>query len=323
MIQVAFHVQTLRCISQADISDNAVLGGDTSEPYIWVAFFFFDPFAGKKTISMLPGLSCRDVLPENVRAGTVLQIPVLLGTSKMVLDDSTIVKPVAGLIVVVLEENETRDALIQIGHQEFGNAVDDEIRTVSGDLTDEQKQAMEDRVRDRVITAIRNNSGIFDSFRVQDRFIGSIVKSFDYPLLKLLLDKAPGLPYPIQDRLRSERTIRLPSPFPPIQAVDEYEINASIQVSPFVPPGPDPCQAQKDALAAANGEIERIEGDILDLQSQLRLAPAPKKQEIRNKIRALQAERRTAVQEMDRAIEALRQCQTKHPVLSGFSAAEF
>ena len=57
MIQVTIQLETLRCISQADITvdPNGTVrsGGGASEPYLWVAFFFFDFRAGRKTISML------------------------------------------------------------------------------------------------------------------------------------------------------------------------------------------------------------------------------------------------------------------------------
>ena len=328
MIQVTIQLETLRCISQADITvdPNGTVrsGGGASEPYLWVAFFFFDFRAGKKTNSMLSGSSCRQLLPENVQAGSVIPIPLLLGFNKMVLDDSIdieLLKPIAGAIVVVLEENETSENLMVIGHRVFGEAITDEIKALGGaELTPEQRQAIADRVQARVFAAIEANAGILETFRTRDRVIGSMIKTFDYSLLKMLRDQ--GLPYAIQDRVRNERTLRLPDPFPRVTVVDEYEINGSIKVSTFVPPGDDPCKAQKDALAAAVAEIERIDGEILDKQSRIRLSPPAKQKELRAQIAALQSERRAVVTQRDAAIEALQQCQAHLPVLSGFLAAE-
>src|SRR5262245_39662538 len=326
MVTVTIQLDTLRCISQVD----EPLGDPSSEPYLWVAFFFFDNSTATdsepglvKTINMLSGSSGRQVLPENIRAGTVVPIPALLGKTKIVLDLDGL-EPVAGVIMVVIEENETSENLIQIGHRVFGEAINDELNAVarggSVNLTDEQKQAMAARVQSRVTTAIDDNAGPLEFFRRKDRFIGFASESFSGPLLRLLLDKAPGLPYPIQDRVRSERTIALPFPFPPVRAVDEYEISGSISVSAFAPPAPDPCQVQVQALADVNATLEEIDGDLEDLQEQLRLAPPTKKQEIRNKIKARQADRRAAVQQRDQAFAALQQCRAQHPAPSGFSA---
>ena len=81
-----------------------------------------------------------------------------------------------------------------------------------------------------------------------------MISEFKYPLLKVLLDQ--GLTHSIQESVRNERTLHLPSPFPSIKAADEYEINGTIRVTPFAPLAPDPCKELRDALAAANAEIE-------------------------------------------------------------------
>jgi hypothetical protein len=318
---VTLQLETLRCISQFDH-----LGDSSSEPYLWVAFFFLDQATVTDsdpnlvaTVNTLEGLSCRGILPENIRAGAVINIPPQLGRTQFALNLAASPSPVAGVIAVLIEENETSDNLIRIGHQVFGAAIRDELNKIvlsgSADLTDEQKKAIADRVKGRVLDAIAANAGGLEFFREKDRFLGFAVEIFDGPVLQLLRDQAEGLPYPIQDRIRSERTIALPPPFPAFAVVDEYEIGGSIRVSRFQPPKPDPCQVEADALTAAIRAIEETDGDLVDLQQQLRLAPPAKKQEIRNRIRQLQGLRRTLVAQRDEAVEALSECRSHHTVV--------
>ena len=328
LARVTMQLDTLRCISQADFDETGtILSGSTSEPYLWVAVFFSDnsQLSGNPdlatTFNLLEGSSCRQLLPEGVQAGTVIPIPLQIGKVQLTMDLVGF-SPVAGVVAVVLEENETSDELIRIGHQTFGAALRDEIRDVvkSGkkELTDEEKRAIESRIEDRVKTAIREHAGIGEFFRLKDRFIGSMTETFTGPVLQLLLDKAPGLPYPIQDRVRKERTIRL-GDFPPFKVVDEYEISGSVSVSHFVPPAPDPCQGETDALAAANAEIETIDADLLELQQKLRFSPPAKQKEIRAEIKAQQARRRIVAHQRDEAFASLQQCRAQHPGFSGIS----
>jgi len=320
MVKVVIQLDELRCISQFDNGPS-----DASEPYLWLNFFFFDNVTATdsepgllRSINMLPGSSCRDLLPENIRAGTVIKIPALIGKFTFVLDDSVdIFKPAVGLIFVVIEENETSENLIVIGHQVFGEAIKDELNEVakklSFDLSEDEKKAIADRVQSRVFGAIEDNAGPLEFFRRKDRVIGFGSETYSWPILKLLLDKAPGLPYPIQERVRSERLIQLNPPFPPIKAVDEYEITGSIAVSLFVPPGADPCQAQKDALAEANRALEELDGELTDLQQRLRLSPPAEQARIHQQIRQLQAQRRVLVKQRDDASAAFGQCRIQHP----------
>lgn len=332
MVSVTMQLDTLRCISQFDD-----LGNATSEPYLWVDFFFFDHTTAisepdlVKTVNMLSGLSCRDLLPEGIKDGSVIDIPARLGKIQFVIDQAG--PSATGVIMVLIDENETSDNLIRIGHETFGDAVRDELKKIvlsgSPDLTEDQKKEIADRVKKRVFDAIEAHAGIGEFFRRRDRLIGFATEVFTGPILQLLLDKAPGLPYPMQDRIRSERTIQVPSPFPPapspfppLKVVDEYQIDGSIRVSAFQPPQSDPCQGHADTLAAANQAIEETDADLLDLQQQLRFASQAKQKEIRNKIKQLQTRRRTLVTQRDQAFEALRQCRSQHPAVSRLKVGE-
>ena len=318
---VTIQLETLRCITQFDhVADPA------SEPYLWVAFFFLDQATVTDsdpdlivTINPLEGSSCRSLLPENIRAGSVIDIPNALGRLQFMLTLSGSPSPIAGVIAALVEQNETSDNLIRIGHKEFGDAIRDELNTIarsgSTEVTDEQEQEIAARVQARVFDVIAANAGVLEFFREKDRFVGFITTVFTGAELQLLRDKAEGLPYPIQERIRRERTIPAAAPFPAFTVVDEYEINGSIRVSRFLPPKPDPCQGEADALTAALQAIEEAEGEIADLQQQLRLAPPAKKAEIRNRIRQLQNQRRALGVQRDKAAEALAQCRSHHTLV--------
>ena len=90
-------------------------------------------------------------------------------------------------------------------------------------------------------------------------------------------------------------------------------------LSRFVPPVPDPCQAQKDALAAANQALEELDGDIADLQEKLRLLPPAKQAEIRKQISALRKQRKALVGQRDEASVGFEQCRAQHPAVAAFS----
>jgi len=98
--------------------------------------------------------------------------------------------------------------------------------------------------------------------------------------------------------------------------VDEYEVRGSIRVSPYTPPPPDPCQAERAACNRAAEAVERLDEAIARLKTQYAQAPASQKPGIREEIQEAEAERAQALAEAQRAQEAYDECRARNPIRS-------
>jgi hypothetical protein len=322
MIEVIFQLEQLRCLKQYD-------GGGPSEPYLWVDFFWVDSgtFTDANpdvvaTSNMLSGLSARNVLPENVRPGSVVAIPERIGRMRILLDDSIIHTPGAGFVFALLEENGTSDNLMQIGHRVFGEAfnkeINDYVRQHIPDvppLSDADKNAMAERIKGKVFSAVEDAASVWEFFRSKDRVIGFASEFFSWPVLTLIRDLSHGQPYPLLYNLRSERLVIQNPQMPPVRAVDEYEVNASVRVTTFTPPAPDPCQAQKTALQAATQALKDLANQIAALQAELQTAAGPRKSDILKEIAELRRSRPALLAQQESAQKALQLCRNQRRIV--------
>lgn len=321
MLDVILQLEQLRCIRESEA------GG--SEPYMWVLFFFADSTTlssqtstAVRTINMLPGVSGRQVFPTSIGAGRTLAIPENLGRIRLVLDDTLIKKPTAGVVFTVLEENDTSDRPMRIGHQEFGEALSDELNGLvsrfgadSPPLSDEERAAIAKRVEDRVRSAIHNAASVWDKVvNRKDRVIGGESQVFSWDVMQLIKDLAPGKPYPLQHIVRSERVVVPGGPGTlPRTVVDEYEVTGSIRVNPFTPPAVDPCQAEKDAFNRQNQAVKDLDQQIASLQEELNDASGTQKPGILKQIDDARKERKKLLPELDVARDAYQKCRAQHP----------
>jgi hypothetical protein len=321
MLDVMLQLEQLDCVRQSDSSG--------SEPYMWILFFFADSTtvssrAGTavRTINMLEGVSGRQIFPSNVVAGRMLSIPENLGRIRLVLDDTVIKKPAAGVVFTVLEENDTTDGLMRIGHREFGEALSDELnglvsRFALADvppLTNEERAAIAKRVQDRVKSAIEGAASGWEFFKKRDRVIGFGADFFSWDVLQLIKDLAPGKPYPLQHIVRSERVVVPGGPGTlPRTVVDEYEVTGSIRVNIFTPPPVDPCQAEKDGFNRLNQAVKDLDQQIASLQEELNEASGTQKPGILKQIDDARKERKKLLPELDAARDAFQTCRAQHP----------
>jgi hypothetical protein len=318
MVEVIFNFNELHCIHQYD-------GGGPSEPYLWIVFFYVDSStltSGQDfvaTRNMRSNISCRKIFEENVRPGKTIAIPETLGRVRLLLDDTVLASPAAGAVYALLEENGTTDSLMQIGHrvfgQEFHREINDYVRSHIPDvppLSAADRDAIAARIQDKVFDAVHDAADFYEYFRSKDRVIGFASEYFPWPALTLLRDRTPGQPYAIPQTIRLERTVTELNH--PVQAIDEYEIRGSIQVNPYTPPAPDPCQALKDAYNRAEQRVSDIEDALRRLREAFAQASPSERESIRQDIEEAVAEKAAALNEAEKAMAAYKNCRAQYEI---------
>ncbi len=318
MVEVIFNFNELRCIQQYD-------RGGASEPYMWFDFFYVDSStltSGSDLVAtrnMQAGVSGRNLFEGNVRPGKIIAIPASLGRIRVLLDDMRLQTPAIGVVYALLEKNDTSDRLMQTGHRVFGQAFHEEINTYVRNnlpnvpsLSQEEKDAMAERIKDRVFDAVRADADFLEYFRTKDRVIGFGSEYFPWNVLTLLRDRSPGQPYQIPQTIRLEQMVMEYGNIQPVKVVDEYEVRGSIQVSPYTRPAPDPCQAQKNAYNEAAQLVDELQRTIEQLREQWAAASALEKPDIAADIAEAQASLNQALDRAQAAQAAYTQCRNQN-----------
>jgi len=176
-------------------------GAGDAEPFLWTAFFKIDgdtvflneqaKLQGKATVVGSPG-DHGNLLNVDVDAGDSVAIPNAIGQFETLLRPiplqglvQTGVPGTIGCVAVLLEEDNTSSSAIAQGHQAFTNAVRDGINQLIPQLgfgktepTEEDIQAIRNKVKTAVIDAIRNSTSLWSwlsGFGDMDDLIGSRV----------------------------------------------------------------------------------------------------------------------------------------------------
>jgi hypothetical protein len=321
MMEVIFNYNELFCIRHSD-------AGDKAEPYMWFAFVFADvntvvPAANRFviTVNMADQISCRHLFQQGAESGDVIPIPPSVGHHRILLDDTAaeMVAPVVIVVYAVLEENETTDSLMTLGHQVFGRAIEDEINHfVLKHLpppipspTEEEKAAMAARVEERVFDAVEDAASWTEWFNTNDRLVGFAFEIFDWNALSAMRDGAPGQPFPIPRTIHKER--RFPRPhFPDLILVDDYEVRGSVQVSRITPP--DRCQDLRDGYNRVAEVFKDSEATLHRLREEFLKAPASRKPGIHKQIKEARAKKANALHAIARAHDDYRACRAEDPI---------
>lgn len=161
--QVTFRLNQLRCIAESDAR-----GG--SEPYVWVTYFVVD---GRNITQAEPVTTyspifndLRREVPDNVRAGQVVNVPHFMANFTAQIDPGPLNFMLAGCIVVLLEEDDTPDRAMFAGrnvyaegiHEQLNKLIKERIRTLNrGPVTDAEVRAIRDAIAPRVGSAIASN----------------------------------------------------------------------------------------------------------------------------------------------------------------------
>ncbi|MBA4056815.1 MAG: hypothetical protein C0490_19025, partial [Marivirga sp.] len=208
-VKVIFKLDRLICYEEAD-------GWGSAEPYMWTVFFKIDGttcrlnnllmLEGTATIFTTPG-SHGNLGDTDVDAGDTVQIPAAIGEMDMILTPIPVpdfvkqqgvddVTPVAGCIVILMEEDNVTDDGANAGHQSLNtaiqNALDGIIPTLgflNQEISDEDIENLSEQVQSQVEDAIKNQQNFFEniwSWLNADDTIGTVVWKFSGD--KLLTD---------------------------------------------------------------------------------------------------------------------------------------
>ncbi len=329
MISATIEVPSLHCTEQFDEHGN-------SEPYLWFAYFFtdamsLDPQNDNPVSVFVPDVpDVRALFPE-VGNNQDIDIPPELGVFQVNLEGTVLNVAMLGVLVVLLEEDETPDDAIAAGYNEFRKAVHRELNKhvrENGFMPpdDEQSKKIVDAVRSSVKDAVASELGFWEGLcDNQDDtigfakviFFGDALKEPPAPTVKVF-----ELPAIDADAF----AVRFTNVFPP-----NFElVKVGHHHYEFVRPQlklqrvEGVCGKQLDLLTETAVKLKALRGRVDKLKAQLARAAAGKKPEIRKKIDDLRKNQipraRTAYAA---ALSGLRDCRIRatHAGNTGVSAS--
>jgi hypothetical protein len=174
MINATLEITRLHCIEQWDEHGN-------SEPYLWFAYFFTDllRLMNEKPIEVfVPNIADTRALFPSVGNNQDVAIPPEIGTFPVSLEPGVLNAAMLGVIVVLLEEDDTPSSAIRAGYNEFRTAVHRELNNffdVAGlrPPTDDEMKQIAAAIGNSVQDAIQDEAGILSIFcDNQDNAIG-------------------------------------------------------------------------------------------------------------------------------------------------------
>jgi hypothetical protein len=250
--------------------------------------------------------NARVVIKSEMRAAERADIPASVGVLRLRLEDGMTVRRLI-LAVALWGEDETPEDAMRAGFQAFRSelraAVADNLFALSQADDEQEKEiiaTIETRVKSRVASAIENGLTGWQKVRVLlgtlnlDDSIGSAFSQF-----------REIVPTPI--------TLAFGSP-----SFGNYDIQGEFQVRPVLV---NLCQAQVNAVKAAQTAVDEIDAQIQGLQDQLHgrgEQPVPSKTFINAEIKRLrEQELPVAMAALEDARKALQACRDRFVVDSG------
>lgn len=309
MINATINLPTLRCHEQFD-------SGRTSEPYLWTAFFFADAATTKTTKQVrviVPQFfnSLRSNFPDGVTNGQDISIPPEVGRQTIKLD-TTDDRVALGVLVLLLEQDDTPEDAMKIGHRALGDALEKELNKFVKEHgptrpNDEQVKAITSAVESTVKSAIKKELNLLDQlFRNQDDFLGNTSTLLLGP--EVTHPNGNGLTFPL-----IEKDEFIPNGTGGVVKVghQKYEIvGGTLTVEPFVP---DPCAAEIIAFNQATVVVDQLKRALRTLEDQLKKAPATQKDILRQEVREMRTvDIPNAEEAVERAQEQLTECRNSH-----------
>jgi len=282
-----------------------------TEPYIWPALIRIDDttLATPDLVAMSTPIlgNARVVIKDSMRAGETASIPSSVGILRTRFEDNLMTRRLI-LVVALLESDETPEDAMEAGFRAFNSelraAIADNLFALSAANEEETEVItgeISERVAGRVKSAIENGlsayekAKVFAGFLDLDDSIGSDFKTFGKDSLG-----------PEAFTLHFEAKGKILGVF---DTLSEYEIHGQLQIKPVVA---DRCQAQINAVNAAQAVVNGIEAEIRALQDQLKGGgdgPSLPKSFIIAEIKRIRAEELApAVADLQAARAALKAC---------------
>ena len=294
-LNIEFKLDHIYCHDEGDGPGNA-------EPYLWTVFFKVDgdtlvvnsdgpaaPFLqGAPTVIGTPG-NHGNLGTTDVDEDDDVPVPAIIGEYRTILKPIPLTTPLLGLsevggmigcIAVLMEEDNTSNSAIALGHEALDRTVRDKLAKVLGTLSisksepsEEDIAALTDQIGQAVESAVGHGVSVLDwlvAFGNMDDQIGSALFRFSHKQL----EESGGVSIPFSRRWDSE---------------GDWELFGHIKATPIRRPQPPEskcCEELKRkvkelerALAEHEKRLGRIEAD-LEAQSK-GFASA----QVRNKIR--------------------------------------
>jgi hypothetical protein len=289
MISATIEVPSLHCTEQFDEHGN-------SEPYLWFAYFFADATSFQPQVEdpisvFVPEIADTRALFPEVGDNQDIDIPPEIGVFQVNLEGTALNIAMLGVLVVLMEEDETPVDAIAAGYNEFRKAVHRELNKhvrenglVPPD--DEQTKDIVEAVKSSVKDAIADELGFFEGLcDNQDDNIGFAKAIFFGDALKEPpAPKVDVFELPAIDA--DAFAVRFKNTFPP-----QFElVKVGHHHYEFVRPQlklhrvEAVCGKQLDKLNETAVRLRALRSRVDKLKSQLAKVAQSKKPEIRKKI---------------------------------------
>ncbi len=223
-LNIEFKLDRIHCHDEGD-------GWGNAEPYLWTVFFKVDGdtcvvnsdgasifLQGTPTVITTPG-NHGNLGDTDVDEGDDVNIPSIIGEYRTMMKPIPLTTPLLGVsevggmigcITVLMEEDDTSNSAIQLGHEALDRSVRERLQEVMGRLsvsnpepTEEDFKAMSDAIGRAVQDAISHGVSIGDwilAFGNMDDKVGSEVFRFSHNGL----EAAGGTSIPFSKRWNSE-----------------------------------------------------------------------------------------------------------------------
>ena len=304
-------LETLHCIRESDLGGNS-----HSEPYVWpfLGIITSNSFETTPTAAIIS--DSRNVIKNEMRAGDIAPIPYPLNTLIANFQDDQTNRQLL-LVVGLWEQDDTPMSAVQTGYQAFL----DELHAAIGSnllalsqADDATQKTIVDNIKtsvyNKVYSAEENKLSAWEKTKVYlgwlnlDDFMGSDFKRFPdlTPTTFTLSLKGFAGDLIIQNSGSTSPT----ATNPPV----EYEINGSLRIQPVIV---NVCQAQIDAVNAAQAALKSLQDQIQSLQLQLQHATPQEKSGIIAEIKQINTVQIPPAQTtLDNAKADLEKCKTIH-----------
>jgi len=309
--QAIVTLESLHCTRESDRG-----GSSHSEPYIWpfLASVTSNSFETTPTAAILS--DSRAIIRNEMRAGQSAAIPGPGNRLSAVFQDGQ-ANPKLLLVVALWEADETPASAVQAGNQAFLDElraqVSKNLAALSTATDAERKTIVEDikkKVYDKVHAAVENKLSSWEKTRVflgwlnLDDFMGS-----DFKLLPDLTPTSFTLTFLGN---AGDVIFQNPGGVPPkvVNPPIQYELRGSLKVQAVTV---DVCQAQVDAVNAAQAKLKGLQDMVQSLQAQLQHATPQQKSGIVAQIRQINEHQIPQAQKaLDEARSALEACRASH-----------
>lgn len=309
-IQAVVTLHTLRCITESDRA-----GSNHSEPYIWtfMASVSNNSFATTPTAALLS--DSRRIRKNEMRAGESVSMDFPGQTLSATFEDDQSDRQLI-LVVALLEADDAPEGAIQAGYQAFLDELKLRLghnilalKTATEDEKNEIIAQIQRQVSEKATSAIKGALTTGQKIKVKLGFLN--MDDFMASQTRHFTDLTP------QDfTLRFEGTSG--DPKVTNQAVVvlfpiTYEIDGRVSVSEITV---DACQANVDAVAAAEAKIRGLHLQVQSLQQQLQTATPQQKSGIIALIRRInEQDIPAAKQALEGAKRMLQRCRVMGSVL--------